>query len=455
MKSSKPSQSLIDLFTAYTEGTATPAQVAELERLIATDPAHRAQYLTCTLIRTALIERTRTAKPTPAPNPAVPTSAAGVPMYRKGCEPQPFKLRAHHYGLAAAALLAACGLAAYLLTTSVDPELSPPESSSPPPVATLIHNTGDLRTPHGYPAEGDDYGRGEYTLSSGIAEFMLTNAVNVKLRGKTRMHMRNDMNVSMTRGSAEFAVPKDATGFAVALPDGTRIIDLGTRFRVNIDAAGNTLVRVTEGSVAMTSIRDDHAPIVTEFARVVDGRIEPLTDREYRELDAWAPAIEGDARYLVDPTPAASTKRDAPIRVVLEQPNFTFDEPVAVNVVDPPSGAKFKGTSLNRREARFPVGRTVHVYTLRSRRLPGQSQPFEATVRFPGRIVAMFTDKDAVAPLLAMVHSSKEPLAATRGALNVNDRVVVSDDRHTLDLHLEGRPPYGDTLVVFVEPEAP
>ena len=154
--------------------------------------------------------------------------------------------------LIAATLLAACGLAIYLLAFSAAP-IDDPDPVDPnqtgPSVATLIHNTGNLRTPHGYPAEGDDYSAGEYTLASGTAEFMLTNSVNVKLRGDTRLHMRHDMNVSLTRGSAEFVVPPGAKGFTVELPGQSQIIDFGTAFSASIDEAGETRVHVTEGAV--------------------------------------------------------------------------------------------------------------------------------------------------------------------------------------------------------------
>ena len=183
----------------------------------------------------------------------VPISAAGVPMYRKGYEPQPFKLRARHYALIAATLLAACGVAVYLLAFSAPPSDIEPRTPNieHPPVATLIQNTGNLRTPADYPVEGESSGAGEYTLDRGSAEFMLTNAVNVKLRGETRMHMRNDMNVSLTRGSAEFVVPKDAKGFTVHLPGETRVVDLGTRFEIDADEAGHTDIRVIEGEVRL------------------------------------------------------------------------------------------------------------------------------------------------------------------------------------------------------------
>ena len=284
-----------DLVCAHLDGRASADDHAVIDHAIAASAPHRAVYRELAQLDAALawdntpVKLTTPQKPDDERQRVVgisdaagsPTlSAAGVPMYRKGYEPQPFKLRPHHYALIAATLLAACGLAAYLLTTSVDPEPSPPEPSSPPPVATLIQNTGNLRTPHGYPAEGDDYSAGEYTLSSGTAEFMLTNSVNVKLRGETRMVMRNDMNVALTLGSAAFVVPKDATGFTVHLPDRSKIVDLGTAFRVEVDDAGTTYLRVTEGKVewspAPGSSDDSNAePVLIEVgltARLIDGR---------------------------------------------------------------------------------------------------------------------------------------------------------------------------------------
>ena len=247
---------------SYLAGELDASEVAALEAQLK-ESAHHRRLFTALATQSRLFHELHRepADAKPQPSVAVPTtgpvSAAGVPMYRKGCEPQPFKFRPRHYALLAATLLAACGLATYLLTASVDPEPSPAEPASPPAVATLIQNTGNLRTPHGYPAEGDDYGRGEYTLSSGTAEFMLTNAVNVKLRGSTRMAMRNDMNVALTHGSAAFVVPKDATGFTVHLPNGSRVVDLGTAFSVSIDEAGESIVRVTEGLVDVVTGPND------------------------------------------------------------------------------------------------------------------------------------------------------------------------------------------------------
>ena len=280
---------------AYVDGSIADADLAALNDALRSDPALRRQFAARCRVIAELHDRHTAAPVAPAKpdaerqsggrsvgisdTPSVPTTAAGVPMYRKGYEPQPFKLRPHHYALAAATLLAACGLAAYLLTTSVDPKPDPVDpNQSPTPVATLIHNTGNLRTPHGYPAEGDDYGRGEYSLDRGTAEFMLANAVNVKLRGDTRLRMYNNMNVALTRGTAEFVCPTDAKGFTVHIDRSVRVVDLGTRFTVNRDDDGDAGVRVTEGTVRIEHTDPDHpTPLVMEagaictIARTPDG----------------------------------------------------------------------------------------------------------------------------------------------------------------------------------------
>ena len=224
---------LRQLLHGYEIGEATPEQVAELSAMIKADPAAAraaAQWMLMTSDVSETMSKRRAA-----------TTQASRPH---------LKLALALAGTAAAVLLTACGLAVYLLTTSVDPKPDPVDPNQPgPSVATLIENTGDLRTPGDFAIEGENYSAGEYSLSGGTAEFMLTNAVNVKLRGDTRMVMRNNMNVSLTRGSAAFVVPKDAEGFTVHLTDGSKIVDLGTAFNVEIDDGDGTQLRVTEGAV--------------------------------------------------------------------------------------------------------------------------------------------------------------------------------------------------------------
>ncbi len=247
---------------------ASEADPQELRDWLAEDPANVDRFTAACDIHWQLTEVISDRATSPKPRAAAKRTP-GISPGTSGSRPTPFII--YPIAIAAALLFTAAIVGVYLLAFA-DPQPDPPTPTQPgPAVATLIENTGNLRTPHDYPAEGDDYGRGEYTLSSGTAEFMLTNAVNVKLRGESRMWMRNNMNVALTRGSAEFVVPKDAKGFTVHLPDQSKIVDLGTAFKVEVDEDGRTELLVTAGQVEWNpaeSSEADAGPIRVKAGQV-------------------------------------------------------------------------------------------------------------------------------------------------------------------------------------------
>ena len=231
-----------------------------------------------------------------------PLTAAGFPMYRKGYEPQPSKIRPHHVALAgvAAVLLAACGVAVYLFAFNAAPTDTPDPAQPGPAFATLIESTGgNLTTPHDYPAEGERYASGDYTLDAGRAEFVLSNRVTVNLRGATRLRMYNAANVYLAQGRAEFKVPTGVDGFTVHLPDRSKIVDLGTAFRVEVDDAGQTKLRVTEGRVVWSTDNAVGPPVhvdAGQTALLIDG-VPTLTANP--GLVAYWPLNDGPAGSAV------------------------------------------------------------------------------------------------------------------------------------------------------------
>jgi hypothetical protein len=66
-------------------------------------------------------------------------------------------------------------------------------------------------------------------------------------------------------GRTEFECPGRAAGFAVDLPGGVRVVDLGTAFEVEVSADGRSTVRVTEGVV-----RIEHA---TATRQLIPGQV--------------------------------------------------------------------------------------------------------------------------------------------------------------------------------------
>ena len=238
-----------DLIVAYLECDLPPRGLDAFNDRLASDPAFADAFTREAHLHTAL----RRAH-TPAPVSASPKPDVSPPRANVRISPRPIPFLIYTIATAAALLLTAAIVVVYLLAFTTEPQPEPAKPNNPgPPVATLIEHSGsgDLRTPHGFTAEGESYGRGEYTLTSGVAEFMLTNAVNVQLRGESRMVMHDDMAVSLTHGSAAFVCPSGATGFTVHLPDRSRIVDLGTAFRVEIAPDGRSRLRVSEGSVAV------------------------------------------------------------------------------------------------------------------------------------------------------------------------------------------------------------
>lgn len=301
----------IALALAYLENRASPEQCARLGDHLAASPEARRAFNRLAAQLVTLQTRTAvTASPKPdgaAPRTvgisesSPPVSAAGVPIYRKGHEPQAARIRPHHYAIAAV-LLVACGVAIYLIAFNAAPANDPAPNPPSPSVATLIENTGKLTVPNGYAAEGTEYAAGDYILNGGRAQFVLTNRVSVELRGDTRLRMHNSRNVTLVAGRAEFKVPKQVTGFTVHLPDRSRIVDLGTAFRVSIDEAGLPLLRVTEGRVAWTAAGSDpemDAVVISagQSARLVGGRPvlnEPILIAHWK-LDESAGGLATDA----------------------------------------------------------------------------------------------------------------------------------------------------------------
>lgn len=231
-----------ELVAAMIEGASDTA-IEQLETLLRDDPAAQVCYLRQRDLHDALRWNTD-------------ADAARDTMQRMRIESVKEatlvvagRINAWAVGLAVAAAIALVGAAAGVYFLAVAPDVAPPQPA-PVPLATLIENTGGrLTTPHGYASEGREYTAGEYALDAGYAQFVLTNRVTVDLRGDTRLYMHNPMRLSLTRGQAEFTVPRGAEGFTVNLPEGVRVMDLGTQFAVGIRADGSTELAVLDGSV--------------------------------------------------------------------------------------------------------------------------------------------------------------------------------------------------------------
>lgn len=246
--------------------------------------------------------------------------AAPLPIYRTGVSPA--ASRSHRFAIAAsaiaAALVVACGLMVYFLVSAAPP--SQPESPiTRPPIATLIASSGRVVVGSGIASPGGEYASGLYSIESGSAEFLLTNRVGVRLDGATRIHMHGEMRATLSAGTASFNCPPGVVGYTVDLPGGTRVVDLGTEFSIDLSEAGRPRVHVIDGRVrierngesrvisAPGAVAIDDAGVAPEpfdVWRFPETAIERGTPIDTVTADRWRavqdkPVIEGD-RVVLD-----------------------------------------------------------------------------------------------------------------------------------------------------------
>lgn len=127
-------------------------------------------------------------------------------------------------------------------------------------VATLTRSH-DVRFVPGQPAfaVGSELPRGPISLISGSAQIMFESTVVVDLQAPCTFDMTGTNRGRLIAGTLTAHVPPNAHGFTVDLPRGAKIVDLGTRFRINAGPDGQSRVVVIEGAVDL--ICEGYKPI--------------------------------------------------------------------------------------------------------------------------------------------------------------------------------------------------
>jgi hypothetical protein len=121
-------------------------------------------------------------------------------------------------------------------------------------------------------------------LAEGEVEIAFDRAVHMVVRGPARFVVRAELEVYSQFGTLSARVGELGKGFVIETPSG-RITDLGTEFGVAIDRAGKTDVAVFRGAVDLT-YGDRESPIKPSIARTLtqgqaltlntDGSMYPL-----------------------------------------------------------------------------------------------------------------------------------------------------------------------------------
>lgn len=255
---------VFELLEALRENRLDATSRRELTDLIETDPAGVDRYVRY-IAMWSVLEREPIASPRRQTVDPSPVASSTAPVRTGGSLRVPL-------ALAAALLAAAAVVGGYVWVFDTPADPVPPRSRGPI-VATLIDVTGNVLVNDDVGNPGNEYTRGDYSIRSGSASFMLRSLVAMELEGRTHVRLNGPMLATLRHGSARFNCPPDAKGFTVRLPDDSTIVDLGTAFSVDVDDGGESTLRVLEGRVEW--VRDGRSEVVGagEIARVVDGDI--------------------------------------------------------------------------------------------------------------------------------------------------------------------------------------
>ncbi|QNN24860.1 hypothetical protein HED60_22120 [Planctomycetales bacterium ZRK34] len=142
--------------------------------------------------------------------------------------------------------------------------------------------------------QGANLSAGTLRLQSGTAQVLFTSGALVDLTGPCEFRMIDDRRGMLNQGILEADVPPSAHGFTIESPTAT-VIDLGTRFNMNLLTDGQLRVRCSQGHISVVPHLADNA---SESISLTTGRQVTIDPRRSR-IVAGAFAVDG-IRLTID-----------------------------------------------------------------------------------------------------------------------------------------------------------
>ncbi|MHC5100419.1 MAG: FecR domain-containing protein [Planctomycetota bacterium] len=171
--------------------------------------------------------------------------------------------------------------AAAILMLVLYVHLVPP---TPPEVATVSKSmdaqwSSDLPIEPGTPLVSD---LKPIQLTQGTVEFVTDKLVRVVLEAPAEFYFASDSQVSMEHGRLFASVPKQGTGFTVETPN-CKVIDLGTEFTVLAHLEGDTEVHMYKGKAELFAGHKD-GPQTSQLLKAGSARVVDAKTHEIQEI---------------------------------------------------------------------------------------------------------------------------------------------------------------------------
>lgn len=321
---------------------------------------------------------------------------------------------------------------------------------------------------------GDRLGNRTIEIQRGFIRLQFDDGVEVTLQGPARYELIGLGKTRLHAGLLTATVPPGAEGFQVSTPTAD-VVDLGTAFGIEIDAAGVPMVSVFDGEVEVTPANRGDKQLVQEGETV---RVNQLHEIETSSFDAvafekvWPVASgvfgsTGAFRFATHwPRPMGLVQSDTEIFVLPEGYAQLLNKPLGVNITAP--GKVRVAAELS--PADIPAGTRVKSFILQFKPLdlrddratpPNQPNPDELA-----RIVGEITFDRPVLGLIVVgddLRASDGRFSKRGGqfpqkgrALELSgtprdDTVTLSEDRRTVKLDLAAHGAFGDQVRVIVD----
>jgi hypothetical protein len=319
----------LECYSAYLDGCGlTDAEVAALRAWILDDPRHMTEFVEFAIVHTSITDRLRLARlledmaahrlgrairpdlvtdaiceiESNSPRAIAPSSVV-EPIER----PARWKTLAPAMAIAAS-LLIALGLLATNGTSVPSPEKAPQLAATtpaPPKAVAQVGASFDAKwADNSVVGLGHVFHEGDrLNLLSGVVEIVMDSGTTVVVEGPSDFDLLTADSMRLNHGKSAVRIAEGADSFLVDLPT-MQVIDLGTEFGVGATPAGESLVSVFEGSVAIAG--PDEKPEAAADPRSAAGnrRLEAglevsVPSESPIETLAWAPrAIENDRAFV-------------------------------------------------------------------------------------------------------------------------------------------------------------